>query len=917
MEIRRNRISFKKYISLLLVILMLFSCCGQSLAFAAEEKVKSYNLQTRISYDEDEYYMEVYEDCRYEVEPDTYFEFTAPCDGYYMISSYGYGDPILYFGDDYADDYSGYNFRYVFWGYEDETYYGKVDQYDDYDMICFDIVYYGYVNPDEYATSGDFYLTSGDFYATVVDNGCVITDYEGYESTITFPEEIGGFPVVGLHQDLYWQLYSAQVINFPASLTDVDVERLAGLYDLREVNFDSANTSYSSVNGIVYTADGYSMVMCPKAYADTVVIPAKVFDIRSGALGQLKGEDIVVENGNTEFVCYDGVLYSADMTRVIKEYAAKGDYVMPASVTEIDPYAFYQADEIASAVISPNVTSVSYYAFANCQALEDVVVADGVESIEKWAFVACEKLENLSLSDELAYIGDEVFAGDAIKKLDLPDSLVSMGSWTFSGCMKLAEVDLGSGLSSIPDGAFAACEALESIYFPANIIEIGGSAFAGTGLKSVVIPDTLEYIGDYAFEYCLDMESAYIGSGTTSMSGAFVNCRNLKEARIGRKVADMTSAFYGCENLEKVEFEDGFKGDISYAFSGCIKLPTVDLPDTVTTISYASFANCTSLGAIELPANLKSVSAHSFDNTKWFNSQPDGDVYLGKVLYCYKDTTEYPEYDDYEDYGVYGYYYDDFYSSSTYHDEVPGKYTLDVAYGTEIIADAAYAGQKGLEHLVLSDTVKYIGQRSFYYSHLRDVYITSSVKEIAEDAFYGCDYIRDVYYSGTAAEWDKMVIKSGNDALLNGRIHFNYFDCKHKNIVSVDGLEPGCGSYGYSAGTYCLDCEKWIEGHKYLSATANHTYTTDVRAATCDSDGYTVYNCTDCSYGYVGNRVAALGHGDTDKNGKCDRCNLDMTNGCTCRCHSTGFQSFIYKIMRFFWKFFKTNQNCACGAVHY
>ena len=920
MEIRRNRIPFKKYISVLLVILMVFSCCGQSFAFAAEEKVKTYDLQTRISYDEDEDYMTVYEGCTYTVDPETYFVFTAPYNGYYVISSYGEDDPLLYFEDSRYDDYNECNFRCVFYGYEGESYYGMITQYNGSDPINFDIVYYGYVNPDNYATSGDFYLTSGDFYATVVDDGCVITDYEGYDSTITFPSEIAGFPVVGLHQDVYWQLYGANVINFPASMRDVDMDRLAGFYDLREVNFESGNENYSSVNGIVYSADGYSLIMCPAAYDETVVIPAKVFDIRSGALCHLRNENIVVEAGNTEFVCYDGVLYSADMTRAIKEYAATGDYVMPVSVVEIDPYAFYQANDIDSAVISPNVTSVSYYAFADCQSLEEVVITDGIESIEDWAFVACSNLENITLSNELRYIGREVFVASAISEIDLPDSLVSMDSYTFAECQKLAKVDLGTGITKVPNGAFLDCYALENITFPSNIRKIGYDAFYCSGLKSVVIPDTIEYIGDNAFGVCLNLESAYIGSGVTSMNGAFTYCTNLKEAYIGRNVTEMVSAFYSCESLEKVEFADGFKGDISYAFNGCEKLPTIDLPDTVTSISYASFANCTNLGAIELPENLKSVEAHSFDNTKWFNSQPDGDVYLGKVLYCYKDTSNYPDFDeDYDDYEDYSYFYYDQnnYYSSVYHDEVPGKYTLNVAYGTEIIADAAYAGQNNLEHLVLADTVKYIGYRSFYQSRLRDVYITSSVKEIAEEAFYGCRYLTDVYYSGTAAEWDNIVIKSGNDALLNCRIHFSYFNCGHKNTVSVDGLEPGCGTYGYSAGKYCLDCEKWIEGHKYLSATAKHTYAVDVKHATCESDGYTVYNCIDCSYGYVDNRVVAPGHGDADKNGKCDSCNYDMTNGCTCRCHATGFQSFIYKIMRFFWKFFKTNQNCACGAVHY
>ncbi|MGN1419377.1 MAG: DUF4832 domain-containing protein [Acutalibacteraceae bacterium] len=38
---------------------------------------------------------------------------------------------------------------------------------------------------------------------------------------------------------------------------------------------------------------------------------------------------------------------------------------------------------------------------------------------------------------------------------------------------------------------------------------------------------------------------------------------------------------------------------------------------------------------------------------------------------------------------------------------------------------------------------------------------------------------------------------------------------------------------------------------------------------------------------------------------------------CSCMCHSTGFMSFIWKIVRFFYKLFGVNKVCACGAMHY
>lgn len=43
----------------------------------------------------------------------------------------------------------------------------------------------------------------------------------------------------------------------------------------------------------------------------------------------------------------------------------------------------------------------------------------------------------------------------------------------------------------------------------------------------------------------------------------------------------------------------------------------------------------------------------------------------------------------------------------------------------------------------------------------------------------------------------------------------------------------------------------------------------------------------------------------------------ESENNCDCNCHKSGFMSFIWKIVRFFWKLFKMNPVCECGAAHY
>ena len=68
-------------------------------------------------------------------------------------------------------------------------------------------------------------------------------------------------------------------------------------------------------------------------------------------------------------------------------------------------------------------------------------------------------------------------------------------------------------------------------------------------------------------------------------------------------------------------------------------------------------------------------------------------------------------------------------------------------------------------------------------------------------------------------------------------------------------------------------------------------------------DGYLVFETDHFSY-YAVVEVPAV-ENDTD------------TENCSCNCHKTGFMSFIRKILRFFFKLFKMNPVCECGAKHY
>lgn len=119
----------------------------------------------------------------------------------------------------------------------------------------------------------------------------------------------------------------------------------------------------------------------------------------------------------------------------------------------------------------------------------------------------------------------------------------------------------------------------------------------------------------------------------------------------------------------------------------------------------------------------------------------------------------------------------------------------------------------------------------------------------------------------------------------------------------------------------------------YAHWSCNHTSTSlkNAIAATCTAKGYTgdTY-CLDCGVVTAkGTEIPAMGHSDNNNDGKCDTCGVMLrepekpdtpdipTSNCSHLCHKGGISKLFYKIALFFWKMFRTNKNCSCGAAHY
>jgi hypothetical protein len=137
-------------------------------------------------------------------------------------------------------------------------------------------------------------------------------------------------------------------------------------------------------------------------------------------------------------------------------------------------------------------------------------------------------------SGELTIEGDYyAFGGGAYKK-----SSNTKGATTIIGLRVISVVDFGD-IEIIPSFAFSGMidgdpqSLAQDIEIPEKVRTIGDYSFNGRGLKSVVIGNTLEYIGWCAFFACQSLSNVTIGSGIKELdSGVFSACASLQRVTI-------------------------------------------------------------------------------------------------------------------------------------------------------------------------------------------------------------------------------------------------------------------------------------------------------------------------------------------------------------------------------------------------
>ena len=135
---------------------------------------------------------------------------------------------------------------------------------------------------------------------------------------------------------------------------------------------------------------------------------------------------------------------------------------------------------------------------------------------------------------------------------------------------------------------------------------IGHQAFAGSGLTSVTVPETVTTWGE---------DTEYLPSGKWGYdSSAFAECKNLKNAVIETEVIP-GYCFRACEELVSVTFGERTKYIKRYAFEGDVNLSRVVVKSDLLEIGKFCFRSCESLTSISLGSELRTIDHQAFAGT--------------------------------------------------------------------------------------------------------------------------------------------------------------------------------------------------------------------------------------------------------------------------------------------------------------
>ncbi len=673
-------------------------------------------------------------------------------------------------------------------------------------------------------------------------------------TSVTIPEL-----VTSIDEYTFCNCLSLKKITIPNSVTSIGDRAFYGCKHLTEINVESANTKYTSENGVLFNKDKTTIVCYPAGKTETTyTIPNSVTSIGNSAFRGSSGlTSVTIPNSVTSIGEYAFYGCSKLTTTIPYSVTSIGDYAFlncnsvtvsePGWIISIGNYAFsgvkklnygdykeatvdgnfiyadaakthllrYTGTDVTSVTVPSTVTIIGYQAFYNCSNLKSVTIPYSVTTVDVAAFAECSGLTTITISNSVTTICKSAFLGcSALTSITIPESVTDIGEGAFERCTKLKtiNVEVGNTYYTSENGVLfnkrktslkcypAAKTGAYTI--PSTVIGIGPKAFAYcSGLTSVTIPESVTSIGNHAFRDCSSLKSITIPNSVTSVgSQLFYNCSSLTSITLSNNITsigDMT--FHNCSSLKSITIPSKVTSIGSYAFSNCSSLTSITIPNLVTSIGdRATFQGCSKLSSVNIPNGITSIGDNMFSGCSSLTSVT-----------------------------------------------IPNTVTS--------IGNYAFLGCSSLKSITIPNSVTSIKSQAFRESGLTSVTIPESVTSIGNSAFYNCSSLKSVTIPGSIT---KIVANTFNSCSNLASIAYDGTSqpsVENYAFRNVNMSIPVCVPEGYTPTTWC-GFTNLVKGHDKV--------TDNAVAATCTNTGLTQgSHCSKCGKVFVAQTTtAALGH---------------------------------------------------------
>ena len=426
-------------------------------------------------------------------------------------------------------------------------------------------------------------------------------------------------------------------------------------------------------------------------------------------------------------------------------------------VAYIDQYAFYACTNLSSIVIPNSVTTIGWGAFSSCTSLSSVIIQRGVINIDGDAFYGCSSLSNITIPDSVTEIYERAFSScTSLKSVTIPNSVTSIGNAAFSNCVSLSSIVIPNSVKSLGHDAFENCTSLSSVIIMSGVTSIGADAFYGcSSLSNITIPDSVTEIYDGAFSKTkwFDNQSdgvVYAGKVAYTYKGDMPKNTKILLRQDTKSISRY--AFSDCTNLTDIVIPNSVNRIDVGTFGRCTSLKSITIPNSVISIGSKAFSDCTNLSDIIIPDSITYIASDAFKNTKWFDNQPDGVVYAGKVAYEYKGN-------------------------------MLENTKIVLKQGTKSISKDAFSSCINLTNIVIPNSLLSVGGGAFMNcSKLKSITIPRNMEDIGEYAFGYSDI--GIHY-GSPVKYEDFTIKG-----YKGTIAETYAKENGFKFIALDVSEP-------------------------------------------------------------------------------------------------------------------------------